>query len=581
MVIKSLLQEVSIVSTLKKITFSFILFSSLHSKAQMITTYAGNGSQGIIGDGGSATSAKLSFAFATAVDASGNLYIGMPDAIRKISPSGIITAFAGNGTASYTGDGGQATSASVENVRGLAVDAAGNVYMADQYSAVIRKINTSGVITTIAGVGYRGFSGDGGPATSAQLDQMGHIALDASGNLFIADSWNGRIRKIDGTTGIISTIAGIGSPGYGGYSGDGGPATSAQFSGPSGVTVASNGDLYIADEGNNCIRKIDNISGIITTVAGVGGNWNYGYSGDGGLATAAYLHQPTEVVFDALGNMIIADAQNHVLRKVNTSGIITTIAGNGVATFSGDGNIPANSQFNEPYSICLNAAGNLFIADVNNFRIRKIDFSATPVCPYNLTIAKNIGVNGLVTLTPSITPASSSPTYFGSVSGNPLSNPMTTNNFTTTTSYSLTLPGNGIYNIAITYDDTIAPYHCVAHLNDTILITNSSTPRSFNRRFTLSNIYSCNSNSTDTVYFTDSTRFNYSLTNPLATYTIVTNWGNGSIVTNTVSATNQIMLTSASVVYGSPGVYTVQSIIMGAGIANDTSVQFVNVQQCG
>jgi uncharacterized repeat protein (TIGR01451 family) len=581
MKIKFLLQKINIVKAIKQITLSSILFSSVCAHAQMITTYAGNGSQGITGDGGAATSAKLSFAFATAVDASGNLYIGMPDAIRKVSPGGTITAFAGNGTAGYTGDGGQATSAEVANVRGLAVDAAGNVYMADQFFAVIRKIDVTGIITTIAGTGSRGFSGDGGPATAAQLDQMGHIAVDASGNLFIADSWNGRIRRVDGTTGIITTVAGVGTPGSQGYSGDGGPATSAQFANPSGITIAANGDLYIADEVNNCIRKIDKISGIVTTVAGIGGPTNYGYNGDGGLATAAYLHQPTEVVFDASGNMIIADAQNHCIRKVNGSGIITTIAGNGAAGFLGDGNIPSNAQFNEPYSISINTSGNLFIADVNNFRIRKIDFSATPVCPYNLTLAKTLGANGLLTVTPSITPASSSPTYFGSVSGNPLSNPMITNNFTITTSYSLTLPGNGIYNIAITYDDTIAPYHCIAYLNDTVLINNSSAPRTFNRRFTLSNLYSCNSNSTDTVYFTDSTRFNYSLTNPSATYTIVTNWGNGSVVTNTVSATNQIMLTSASIVYGSPGVYTVQSIIMGAGIANDTAVQFVNVQQCG
>ena len=216
----------------------------------------------------------------------------------------------------------------------MAVDASGNLYIADTGNNRIRKVSATGIITTVAGNGSAGYSGDGGPATSAQLDGPEGVAVDGSGNLYIADTCNNRIRKVS-ATGIITTVAGNGSAGY---SGDGGPATSAQLSLPAGVAVDGSGNLYIADSGNNRIRKVS-ATGIITTVAG---NGSPGYSGDGGPATSAQLNQPAGVAVDASGNLYIADSSNNRIRKVSATGIITTVAGNGFDGYSGDGG-PATS----------------------------------------------------------------------------------------------------------------------------------------------------------------------------------------------------------------------------------------------
>jgi trimeric autotransporter adhesin len=216
---------------------------------------------------------------------------------------------AGTGSSGYSGDGGQATSAALNSPYGVAVDASGNIYIADTYNYRIRIVTKStGIISTVAGTGSYGYSGDGGQATSAALDYPCGVAVDASGNIYIADTYNYRIRMVTKSTGIISTVAGTGSYGY---SGDGGQATSAALNSPYGVAVDASGNIYIADTYNYRIRIVTKSTGIISTVAGTG---SYGYSGDGGQATSAALRSPYGVAVDASGNIYIADTYNHRIR---------------------------------------------------------------------------------------------------------------------------------------------------------------------------------------------------------------------------------------------------------------------------
>ena len=248
-----------------------------------------------------------------------------------VSLSPVITTVAGSGTAGHGGDGGAATSAGL-SASGVAVDAVGNLYIADSGNSRIRKVDAvMGIITTVAGNGIAGYSGDGGAATSAQLSpHLQGIVVDAAGNLYIADAGNNRIRKVTAATGVIITVAGNGTTGY---SGDGGAATSAELGNSYGVAVDAAGNLYIADNGNSRIRKVDAVTSIITTVAG---NGIAGYTGDGGAATSAELDHPQGVGVDAAGNLYIVD--NDRIRKVNAAtGAITTVAGSGIAGYSGDG----------------------------------------------------------------------------------------------------------------------------------------------------------------------------------------------------------------------------------------------------
>ena len=253
------------------------------------------------------------------MDSSGNLFIAdtFNNRIRKVDTSGNISTVAGTGTVGFSGDGDPATSAQLNFPHGVALDSSGNLFIADQDNQRIRKVDTSGNISTVAGTGTAGFSGDGGPATSAQLAGPLGVAFDSSGNLFITETSNNRIRKVD-TSGNISTAAGTGTAGF---SGDGGPATSAQLKNPTGVAVDSSGNLFIADRTNNRIRKVDT-SGNITTVAGTGatGSLEGGYSGDGGPATSAKLSLPEGVAVDSSGNLFIADRLNHRIRKVEALG---------------------------------------------------------------------------------------------------------------------------------------------------------------------------------------------------------------------------------------------------------------------
>ena len=259
----------------------------------VINTVAGNGTEGYTGDGGAATAAELNTPDGVAVDSAGNIYIAdtVNCRIRKvIASTGTITTVAGNGTCGYAGDGKAATSAELFEPSGVALDSANNIYIADWDNSRIRKVTVStGIISTVAGNGTRGYSGDGGKATSAKLDNPYGLAIDNTGNIYIADTGNYRIRKVTLSTGIISTVAGNGKQGY---AGDAGPATSAEFEGPTGVAVDTAGNFYVADSYGNRIRKVTASTGIISTAAG---NGNTGHSGDGGPATSAQLYYPTTV----------------------------------------------------------------------------------------------------------------------------------------------------------------------------------------------------------------------------------------------------------------------------------------------
>jgi subtilase family serine protease len=339
----------------------------------IITTVAGDGAAGYYGDGGPAINAGLYYPHGVAVDASGNLFIADTDnlRIRKVGTNGVITTVAGDGGYGYAGDGGVATNASLYYPQGVAVDASGNVFIADTENCRIRQVGTNGIISTVAGSGYYGFSGDGGAATNADMTYPFGLAVDAAGNLYIADSANDRIRQV-GTNGIITTVAGNGSYGF---SGDGGAATSASISTPYGVAVDAVGNFYIADCYNGRIRQVGS-NGIITTVAGDG---IYGYSGDGGVATSASMTYPVGVSVDNLGNLFIVDQNNERIRRVGINGIITTVAGNGSTGFPGDGGVAPDAHLNLPSGVAVDAAGNLFIADTQNYRIREA------------------GINGLIT----------------------------------------------------------------------------------------------------------------------------------------------------------------------------------------
>jgi hypothetical protein len=346
----------------------------------IINTVAGNGTAGYTGDGGPATSAEFYGPVGVAVDASGNLYIADSGncRVRKVTASTrIVSTVAGNGTCGYSGDGGPATNAEVYYPFGLAVDTAGNIYIADSNNNRVRKVTVAtGIISTVAGNGTWGYSGDGGLATGATLAGVRDVAVDAAGNIYIGDGSH-RVRKVTASTGIISTVAGNGTSGY---SGDGGPATSAMLANVNGVAVDSAGNVYVADGYNQRIRKVTASTGIISTVAGsgpggsdTGGSDSGGYSGDGGLATAAQLNFPADVAVDSAGNIYIADFWNFVVRKVVAStGIIYTASGNGMQGYSGDGGPAIAAEESSLISVAVDRLGNFYIAESAEMRVRAV-----------------------------------------------------------------------------------------------------------------------------------------------------------------------------------------------------------------
>jgi uncharacterized protein (TIGR03437 family) len=334
-----------------------------------ISTIAGSGGFSYSGDGGPATAAQLNAPEAVAVDASGNVYIAdtANNVVRQISAKGVINTIAGNGTAGFGGDGGAATSAQLSAPQGVAVDSSGNVFVADTANARVRKIS-GGTITTVAGSGTQGYSGDGAAATSAQLNTPVGLAVDKAGNLYIADVDDSVVRKVS-TSGAITTVAGNGSQGY---SGDTGPATGATLNGPEGVAVDASGNLYITDTLNGVIRKVT-ASGTISTIAGNGID---GYSGDGGPAISAEFGSPVGIVVDSAGNLYIADSGARV-RKVFTSGIIMTIAGSGVRGYSGDGGPATVATMNGAAGLAVDSTGDIFIADSVNNAVRELVFTGS------------------------------------------------------------------------------------------------------------------------------------------------------------------------------------------------------------
>lgn len=370
------------------IFFTLFFFNTVHS--QIITTIAGTGVGGYSGDGGPATAAQLRWPHGLTVDNAGNIYIGDHDnhRIRKVSPGGIITTYAGTGVMGNSGDGGPATAAKVYQPSFLTVDNNGNLYFIDPNAISIRKINSAGVINTIAGGLPMGDAGDGGPLAQAQFMNIAGLAFDAAGNFYISDFGCGKIRKVDAITGIISTVAGTG---VNGYSGDGGPATSAKLDRPYEVSFDNAGNMYIPDAGNNRIRRVDAVTGSITTYAGTGGT---GYSGDGGPATSATLWFPWHSAMDNAGNLYVSDGLNLVVRKITPAGIISTYAGTGTHGYSGDGGPAVTAQMSVPAGITVDAGGNVYVVQRDHFdAVRKITACLTGIVtqqPSDVSIC-NIG----------------------------------------------------------------------------------------------------------------------------------------------------------------------------------------------
>ena len=333
---------------------------SLHTAASgtpgTIETFAG----GNVGDGGPATDAIVNFPEGVALDFGGNLYIADSSncRVREVN-GGMITTFAGIPTCGYGGDGGPATSAALSGPHGLALSAGGSLYIADLYNCRVREVS-GGTIVTVAGSGSCGYSGDGGPATSAELDHPDGVAVDAGGDLYIADTDNCRVRKVSG--GTISTVAGTGSCAY---SGDGGAATAAELNDPQGLAVDGSGDLYIADRSNCRVRRVS--AGTITTIAGTA---SCGYSGDGGPAASAALRAPYGLAVDAGGDLYIADRSNCAVRKVS-GGTITTVAGGSCIVATGDGG-PATSAMVSPSGVVVDANGDLYVTENARCRVREV-----------------------------------------------------------------------------------------------------------------------------------------------------------------------------------------------------------------
>ncbi len=336
---------------------SFGCMPTVH--AQNINTIAGLGFAGYNGEGSPAIAKEVNDPFGVALDNSGNLIIADVNnhRIRKLTPAGVISTIAGNGNAfPYMGDGIPATATSVNGAMGVAVDASGNIYIADTHNNRIRKINTAGIISIVAGDGLSSYFGDGGQATDAELTNPTGVTVDAAGNMYIADYGNNVIRRVDATTGIITTVAGNGTAGW---LGDGGPATNAELANPYNVAVDASGSLYISDWFNDRVRKVD---------------------GSGTITTYVAIPKPTNVTLDGAGNLFVSSQSNHSVTKINGSGSIIIAGGLGMG-FSGDGGPATAAQLSSPAGVAVNGAGDVFIADMANERIRKISVPIAGISP--------------------------------------------------------------------------------------------------------------------------------------------------------------------------------------------------------
>jgi trimeric autotransporter adhesin len=373
---------------MKTILLFAITLSACFGQA-LISTVAGNGIEGFSGDGGSAILAKLALPTAVVMDRAGNLYIAdeFNNRVRKVTPDGTITTFAGTGATGFSGDGGPADKAKLFFPNDLAIDSAGNLYIADQGNDAIRKVNTSGIISTIAG----GIQTGVGPIPGGKLNAADSVTVDAAGNIYSSGANN--IVKID-SSGNHTTIAG----GVLGFSGDDGPAKSAALKAPSGIAVDPAGNLYFADAGNNRIRKIDK-AGVITTIAGLG---TAGFSGDGGPATRAQIHLAgaafAGLSLDTAGNLYFADWGNNRIRVINPAGLITTVAGGGGIQLQrdnlwGDGKPATQANLMLPRGVFVDNQANIYIADTNHSEVRKVSAGSTSTTPPVPSITANGVVN--------------------------------------------------------------------------------------------------------------------------------------------------------------------------------------------
>ena len=359
------------------LSIAVILFAAILLRAQSygtISTFAGTGTAGFSGDNSPAIGAQLNSPGRVEVDSNGNVYISdtANNRVRKVTPDGTITTVAGGGALapSPTGDNGPAVNAELNQPRAIIFDPAGNLYIADSGNNRVRKVGTDGIITTIAGNGTPGNTGDGGPAINAQLNNPNGLAFDPAGNLYIADAYNFKVRRVD-PSGVITTYAGTGLPGSGG---DGGPASGATLRQPYALAEDAAGNLYISDFSGQTIRRIDRTSGVITTFAGASVP---GFSGDGGPATAAQLYGPTGMAFDSTGNLYFTDLYNQRVRKIDRSGIITTVAGDGTTSYTNDGQLSLNAGIGSPIDVAIDAAGLMYIAQ-RDFNVVRVVALAQP-----------------------------------------------------------------------------------------------------------------------------------------------------------------------------------------------------------
>ncbi len=331
-----------------------------------ISTVIGDGTAGFSGDSAAASAAQVNFPMSIARSSSGTLYIAdtFNIRIRTVQTDGVIRTVVGTGTRGFSGDGAAATAALISSPYGVAVDSAGNIYFSDTQNNIVRKVSASGTISRIAGTGLQGYGGDGGDALNAFLALPTGIAVDSAGNVFVADTQNNRIRRI-GTDGKIATVLGTGRPNF---SGDGGPGDQASLFYPEAVALDSSDNLYVADTLNHRIRMLSN-QGIASTVAGDGSPL---FRGDGGQALSASLNYPRGVFVDASGNILIADSMNNRIRMVTENKVIHTIAGSGLFGDAGDGGPATLALFRYPRAVISDGAGGYLMLDTDNQRIRQL-----------------------------------------------------------------------------------------------------------------------------------------------------------------------------------------------------------------